>query len=112
MKKKRLLDMQERRFSDLENFQANEAVFQININSSLKNLEIQIGQLAQIVQKETKKSPKDCLAVTLRSGRELDERRVEKRDTEKEKQAEMGEELEQYSSETTEKEKETEMQLK
>ena len=34
------------------------------------------------------------MAVILRSDRELDERRVEKRDTEEEKQAEIREELE------------------
>ena len=109
---KRLLDMQEKRFFDMENFHANAAVFQTNTNSSLKNLEIQIGKLAQIVQKETRKNKKDCLAVMLRSGKELDEKGVEKKDTEKEKHIEMGEEMEQYSSGTTEKEKATEMQPK
>ena len=46
-------------------------MFQENTNASLKNLEIQIGQLAQAVQKEPKdsfpsdirKNPKDCMAV-------------------------------------------------
>ena len=42
---------------------------------------------------DTRKNPKDCMVVILRSGRELDERRVEKRNTEEEKQAEIGEEL-------------------
>ena len=56
---------------------------------------------------DTKKNPKDYMAIILRSGRELDEMRVEKRDTEEEKQAEIGEELEQHSSESTEKEKTT-----
>ena len=59
-------------------------MFQKNTNASLKNLEIQTGQLAQAVQKEpkdsfpsdTRKNPKDCMAIILRSGRELDERRV------------------------------------
>ena len=90
-------------------------MFQTNTNASLKNLEIQIGKLAQAMQKEpkdsfpsdTRKNPKDCMAVILRSNRELDERRGEKRDTEKEKQKKIGEELEQHSSETTEKEKTT-----
>ena len=36
-----------------------------------------IGQLAEAVQKK----PKVCMAVILRSGRELDERRSEKKDT-------------------------------
>ena len=48
----------------------------------------------------------------LRSGRELDERGVEEKDTAKEKQAEMGEELEQYNSGTIEKEKATVKQPK
>ena len=95
-------------------------MFQTNTNASLKNLEIQIGKLAQVVQKEpkdsfpsdTRENPKDCMAVILRSDRELDERRVEKRDTEEEKQAEIGEELKHHSSETIEKEKTEEMQLK
>ena len=47
------------------------------------------------------------MAVILRSGRELNEKRVEKRDTKEEKQAEIGEELEQHSSETTKEEKTT-----
>ena len=34
---------------------------------------------------DTRKNPKDCMAVTLRSGRELDERRVERTNTEEEK---------------------------
>ena len=76
--------------------------------------------MAQVVQKEpkdsfpsnTRKNPRDCMAVILRSGRELDERRVEKRDTEEEKQAEIGDEFEMHNSETTEKEKTTEMQPK
>ena len=52
------------------------------------------------------------MAVILRSGRVLDERRVEKRDTEEEKQEEIREELEQHSSESIGKEKTTEMQPK
>ena len=47
------------------------------------------------------------MAVILRSGRTLDERRVEKRDLEEEKQVEIGEELEHHSSETIETEKTT-----
>ena len=65
---KRILNLHEKKI-DLENFQANTIVFQENTNASLKNLEMQIGQLAQAMKKE----PKDCMAVNLRSGRELDE---------------------------------------
>ena len=50
------------------------------------------------------------MAVILRSGREIDERRGEKRDTGEEKQAEIGEELMQHSSGTTEKKKKIGMQ--
>ena len=91
---KRILNLHEKKFSDLESFQENTAVFQTNTNASLKNLVVQIGQLAQAVQKE----PKDCMVVILRSGRELDERRSEKKNTEEEKQAEIGEELKQVMS--------------
>ena len=87
---KRILNLHKKKISDLENFKANTTVFQANTNASLKNLEMQIGQLAQATQKE----PKDCLAMTLRSGRELDERGVERKNIEEEKQAEIGEEHE------------------
>ena len=53
-------------------------MFQANTNSSLKNLETQVGQLALAIQNQskdafpsdTRKNPKDCMAVPLRSGRE------------------------------------------
>ena len=78
---------------------------------------MQIGQLAQAMQKEpkdsfpsdTRKNPKDCMIVTLRSGKELDERRVERKNTKEEKQVDIGEEQEQNSSEATEKEKSAEL---
>ena len=63
---KRILNLNEKIIYDLENFQANTIVFQENTNASLKNLEMQIGQLAQAMQKE----PKDCMVVNMRSGRE------------------------------------------
>ena len=40
------------------------------------------------------KEPNDCMAVNLRSGRELDKSRVERKNTKEEKQAEIGEEHE------------------
>ena len=40
---KRVLNLHENKFFDLENLQANTVVFQTNTNASLKNLEIQIG---------------------------------------------------------------------
>ena len=45
------------------------------------------------------------MAVLLRSSRELDERRVEKKDTEEKNYAKIREEFKQHSSETTEEEK-------
>ena len=81
-------------------------------------MEIQIGQPAQTMPKEpkdsfpsdTRKNPRDCMTLMLRSGRELDERRGEKKDTREERQAEIGEELEQHGLGTTKKKKTTEMQ--
>ena len=105
---KRILNLHEKKFSDLENFEANTTVFQANTNVSLKNLEMQIGQLAQAMQKE----PKDCMTMILRSGRELDERRVERKNTKKKKQYEIGEEHKQNSSKTTEKAKSAELHPK
>ena len=58
------------------------------------------------------KEHKDCMAVTLRSGRELDERRVERKNTEEEIQAKIGEKHEQNSSEAIEKEKSAELHPK
>ena len=92
-------------------------MFQANINASLKNLETQVGQLALTMQNQskdsfpsdTRKDPRDYMAVTLRSGRELEERRVEKNDTEEGNYAKIREEFKQQSSETTEEEKAAKM---
>ena len=62
------------------------------MNASLKNLETQIGQLALAMQNQskdaflsdTKKNPRDCMVVTLRSGKEIESRKEEeKKKTEK-----------------------------
>ena len=61
-------------------------IFQANTNASLKNLETQVGQLAFSLQKQSKdtfpsdtqKNPKDCLVVTLRSGKEHQESKRKK----------------------------------
>ena len=74
-------------FSELDVFQANTNVFQVNTNASLKNLETQMGQLAQTFQNksrysfpsDTKKNPKDCMAITLRGGRELQFRKEDEK---------------------------------
>ena len=95
---KRLLNIHEQKFAELEAFQANINVFQANTNASLKNLETQIGQLAIAMQNQskdafpsdTKKNPKDCMVVTMRSGREIESRKEEeKKKTEKEEKEEM-----------------------
>ena len=89
---KRLLNLHEQKFAELETFQENTTVFQANTKASLKNLETQVGLLALAMKNQpkdaflsdTKKNPKDCMVVTLRSGRELESRKEEdKRKTEK-----------------------------
>ena len=85
MGEKRLLNIHEHNFTELAAFQENTTVFQANINASLKNLETQIGELALNMQKQSKdsvpsysrKDLRECMVVLLRSGRELDERKVE-----------------------------------
>ena len=70
----------------MEAFKSNTQIFQTNTSASLKNLETQVGQLALTLQKETKnafpsdtqKNPKDCMAVQLRTGREMSSSRAEK----------------------------------
>ena len=69
-------------------------MFQANTNASLKNLETQVGQLALAMQNQskdafpsdTKKNPKDCMVVTLRSEREIENKKEkEKKKTKREK---------------------------
>ena len=62
------------------------------------------------VLSDTRKDPRECMAVLLRSGRELEERRAEKKDTEEENYAEIREEFKQHSSEAIEEEKTKKMQ--
>ena len=108
---KRLLNIHEQKFVELIAFQAITNVFQTNTNASLNNLETQVGQLALAVQNQskdafpsdTKKNPKDCMVVTLRSGREIESRKEEeKKKTEKEGKEETGKETKLSSSELTE----------
>ena len=76
---KRILNMHEKIFSELENFQANTTVFQKNTKASLRNLETQVGQLAISLQNQSRYSfpssteinPKDLTPTTLRSTEEL-----------------------------------------
>ena len=77
---KRLLNIHEQKLTELATFQANTNVFQANNNSSLKNMETQVRQLALAMQNQskdafpsdTKKNPKDCMVMTLRSGKEIE----------------------------------------
>ena len=108
---KRLLNIHEQKFVELVAFQANTNVFQTNTNASLNNLETQVEQLALVAQiqskdafpSDTKKNPKDCMLVTLRSGREIESREEEeKKKTEKEGKEETGKETKLSSLELTE----------
>ena len=121
---KRLLNIHEQKFIELVAFQENTTVFQANTNASLKNMETQVGQLALSIKNQLKdffptdtmKNPKDYMAVTLRSGRELESRKEnEKRKTEKEKKEETEEKTKLGSSklveETGKEEVQTEQQI-
>ena len=90
---KRILNLHERKFADIVVFQANTIVFQANTNASLKNLETQVGQLALVMQNQskdsfpndTKKNLKDYMAIILRGGKELKgNKEAEKKQTEAE----------------------------
>ena len=82
---KKLLHTHEKKFAELEALKFNSQMFQSNTNASLKNLETQVGQLALTLQNQnmnsflsdTQKNPKDCMAVQLRSGREMSNSRAE-----------------------------------
>ena len=87
-------------------------IFQANTNASLKNLETQVGQLASTLQNKTKDAfpsdtqmnPRDCMAVQLRSGKELSNNRVEmKEKTEQDEEEETGRENRKNSLELTAK---------
>ena len=73
-KNKRILNLHENKFSDLENFQENTIVFQTNTNATMRNLETQVGQLALSLQSKsrnafpssTKINPKDLTPTTFR----------------------------------------------
>ena len=71
--------MHEKRFSELENFQANTTMFQTNTKASLRNLETQVRQLALSLQDQSRNAfpssteinPKDLTPTSLRSNDEL-----------------------------------------
>ena len=82
-----ILNLCAKMFVELAVFQANTTMFQVNTNASLKNLETQVGQLALNMQNQSrdsfptnvKKNPKVYMAITLRSGKELQERKEVKK---------------------------------
>ena len=79
---KMLLTLHEQKFADLEALKSSTQISQTNTNASLKNLETQVGQLALTLQNQnknafpsdTQKNPKDCMAVQLRSRKEVSSR--------------------------------------
>ena len=97
--KKKLLNLHEQKFVELDSFKSNTQIFQANTNASLKNLETQVGQLASTLQNknkdsfpsDTQKNSRDCMVVHLRSGNELSNSRTEmKEKTKQEKYEETG----------------------
>ena len=94
---KRLLNLHEQKFTELENFKSNTHMFQENTSVLLKNLETQVGKLALNMQNQnkgafpsdTQKNPKDCMAVQFRSGKEVssNSRKEKKEKTNEEEKA-------------------------
>ena len=88
---KKLLNFHEQKFAEMEASNTNSQNFQTTTNASLKNLETKIGQLALTLQNQikdafpsdTKKNPKDCMAMQLRSGKKLEKEKSEKEEGDK-----------------------------
>ena len=84
---KRLIQFHEQKLSDLEAFESDTQVFQKNTSASFKNLETQVGQLALNMQNQsngtfpsdTQNNPKYCMAIQLRSGKDLSNNRRKER---------------------------------
>ena len=93
---KRLIHFHEQKLYDLEAFKSDTQVFQKNTSASLKNLETQVGQLALNMPNQSKgtfpsdiqKNPKDCMAIQLRSGKEVSNNRRKERKEETEAEQE------------------------
>ena len=79
IEKKKILNVHEKKFTELENFQANTTVFQTNINATLRNLENQVRQLALSLQRQSRNTfpsnteinPKDLTPTAMRGSDEL-----------------------------------------
>ena len=99
---KKLLNLHEQKFAELEASNTNSQIFQKTTNASLKNLETQIGQLALNLQNQmkdafpsdTKKNLKYCMAVQLRSGKDLEEKTERDESNKEEEGPEIAETLE------------------
>ena len=118
---KRLLQFHEHKLSDFEAFKSDTQMFQKNTSASLKNLETQVGQLALNMPNQnkgtfpsdTQKNLKDCMAIQLRSGKDLNHNKetdAEKEETEAEKEkteekAEKNSQLEQLKGSNDQKRK-------
>ena len=76
---KRILNLHEKKFAELEIFQANTTVFQTNTNATMRNLETQVGQLVLSLKSQSRNAfpssteinPKDLTPTTLRGNEEL-----------------------------------------
>ena len=103
---KRLLQFHEHKLSDLETFKFDTQMFQKNASTSLKNLETQVGQLDLNMPNQnkgtflsdTQKNPKDCMAIQLRSGKDLSSNRKTERKEETEAVKEETEKKEEKNS--------------
>ena len=107
---KKLINLHEQKFIELENFKSNIHMFQANIGASLKNLETQVGQLALNIHNQnkgafpsdTQENQKDCMEIQLRSGKELRcSSSKEKKEKTDEEEEETGREEEKNMSEKT-----------
>ena len=109
---KRLLKFHEQKLSELEAFKSDTQMFQKNTSASLKNLETQVGQLALNVPNQnkgtfpsdTQKNPKDCMAIQLRSEKDLSSNK--ETDAEKEETKEKNSQLEELKGSNDQKKKE------
>ena len=89
---KRLIHFHEQKPSNLEAFKSDTQVFHKNTSASLKNLETQVGQPALnrpnqgkgTFPSDTLKNPKDCMAIQLRSRKEVSNNRRKERKEETE----------------------------
>ena len=112
---KRLIQFHEQKLSDLEAFKSDTQMFQKNASASLKNLETQVGQLALNMPNQnkgtfpsdTQKNPKDCMAIQLRSGKDLSSNKETEAEKEKtEEKEEKNSQLEQLKGNNDQKKNE------